>query len=118
LMAGSFALAGAGMAGCRRPESHIRPYSKAPERVVPGVEVFYASSLPLGRENIPLIVETHQNRPIKIEGNPGYEPYGGATNLVAQASVLDLYDPDRATRHYRGTRSLSQAEAQDILAEV
>ncbi len=119
IMASSFALAGAGMAGCRRPEAHIRPYSKAPERIVPGVPVNYATSLPMARETIPLVVETHQNRPIKVEGNPKYQPFGGATNLHAQASILDLYDPDRSVNHYSGSKGrLSLAAVNDLLASV
>ena len=118
IMAASFALGGLGMAGCRRPETHIRPYGKQPERIMPGVEVHYASSIPGSRENIPLVVETHQNRPIKLEGNARFAPYGGATDTSAQASILDLYDPDRATAHYRGTARLSAAQVNDLLAGI
>ena len=96
LMAASFGLAGLGMSGCRRPEHVILPYGKSPEELIPGVPAFYATSHPTGRGFQPLIVESHQGRPTKVEGNPSYLPYGGSTDVYSQASVLDLYDPDRA----------------------
>ena len=96
LMAASFGLAGLGMTGCRRPEHVILPYGKSPEELIPGVPAFYATSHPTGRGFQPLIVESHQGRPTKVEGNPSYLPYGGSTDVYSQASVLDLYDPDRA----------------------
>lgn len=97
VMAASFALAGVGLGGCfRQPKSHILPYSKQVEQIVPGVPIFYTSSMPSGKDNIPLIVETHDARPTKIEGNPSYTRYNGGTDLFAQASVLNLYDPDRS----------------------
>ncbi|TVP77790.1 MAG: 4Fe-4S dicluster domain-containing protein [Puniceicoccaceae bacterium] len=98
VMAASFGLAGLGMSGCRRPEKTILAYSKSPEVLIPGVPVYYTSSQPGARDNMPVIVETHSGRPTKIEGNPSYQPYGGATTIYTQASVLDLYDPDRATK--------------------
>lgn len=116
VMAASFALAGAaGTAGCRRPEAHLVAYGKGNERVKPGVPVFYATSLPAARENLPLVVETHQNRPTKVEGNPSFPGYAGATNLVAQASVLDLYDPDRSTASSEAGRRLPPAAVADLL---
>ena len=96
IMAASFGLAGLGMTGCRRPEQAILPYGKSPEELIPGVPNFYATSMPCPHGNIPLVVESHSGRPTKIEGNPSYLPYGGSTDVYAQASVLDLYDPDRA----------------------
>ncbi|MEM9025819.1 MAG: 4Fe-4S dicluster domain-containing protein, partial [Verrucomicrobiota bacterium] len=48
-------------------------------------------------ESTPLIVETYGSRPVKIEGNPSFLPYGGATGSHAQASVLEMYDPQRLT---------------------
>lgn len=95
LMAASFGLAGLGMTGCRRPEHTILPYGKSPEELIPGVPNFYATSMPTAHGFIPLIVESHNGRPTKIEGNPSYIPFGGGTNIYAQASVLDIYDPDR-----------------------
>lgn len=113
VMAASFGLAGLGMAGCRRPEQTILPYSKQPENVIPGVPVYYTSSQPGARDNVPVIVETHLGRPTKIEGNPSYQPYGGATSVYTQASVLDLYDPDRATKS-----SISPSAVRDRLAAI
>ncbi len=118
IMAASFAFAGAGMAGCRRPEQHILPFSNQPENMVPGVPVFFTTSMPGARDNIPLVVETHQNRPTKVEGNPGYGPNHGASSLHAQASILDLYDPDRATRSKKGSEDLSPSEVEDLIDSI
>ena len=115
VMAASFGLAGLGMAGCRRPEQNILPYSKQPENVIPGVPVYYTSSMPSARDNVPVIVETHTGRPTKIEGNPSFEPYGGATTVYTQASILDLYDPDRATKSKASGATLSSAAVRDRL---
>ncbi len=70
IMAASFGLAGLGLSGCRRPEQIIRPYAKQPEMTIPGVASYFSTSMPAGSENQPLIVETHENRPTKIEGKP------------------------------------------------
>jgi len=117
--AASLVFAGFGLSGCRSPKQHILPYSKQPERIVPGVPVFYASSMPTAQENIPLVVETHDARPTKIEGNPSYQVNGGATNIFAQASILNLYDPDRVEQSYgRDKKSLSKAQVIDLLKAV
>ena len=96
LMAASFGLAGLGFSGCRRPEHEILPYGKSPEELIPGVPNYYATAMPTTAGYLPLIVESHEGRPTKIEGNPSYVPFGGSTDIYAQASVLNLYDPDRA----------------------
>ncbi len=101
VMAASFGLAGLGMTGCRRPEHAILPYGKSPEELIPGVPNYYATSMPTAQGNIPLVVESHSGRPTKIEGNPTYLSYGGSTDVYAQASVLELYDPDRARGSFR-----------------
>lgn len=117
IMAASFGMAGLGLAGCRRPESLILPYAHQPEYVVPGIPQFYSSSRPTPRENIPVIVQTHEARPTKLEGNPSYQPYGGSTDLFTQASVLDLYDPSRSQRNqHRGSR-VSRSRMVEILRE-
>ncbi|HEY5553075.1 MAG TPA: TAT-variant-translocated molybdopterin oxidoreductase, partial [Opitutaceae bacterium] len=118
LMAASFALGGIGLAGCRRPEAHILPYSKPVENIVPGLPLYYATAMPARGGAIPLIAETHQGRPTKLEGNPSYAPLGGSSNLAAQASLLDLYDPDRAYGSSKGSAALDPAGANDLLASL
>tara|TARA_B100001123_G_scaffold451327_1_gene631312 strand:- start:65964 stop:69338 length:3375 start_codon:yes stop_codon:yes gene_type:complete len=118
IMAASFGVAGLGLSGCRRPEQYILPHSKQPELDIPGVPINYATSFPRSRDNIPLVVETHQHRPTKIEGNGIYEPYRGATDLQAQSSVLDLYDPDRVKQSSRRTTTLSRAQVNDFLSSL
>jgi len=119
IMAASFALGGVGLAaGCRRPEKHILPYGKSVEEIIPGLPLYFASAMPSRKGAIPILVETHQGRPTKIEGNPTYAPYGGATNAFVQASVLDLYDPDRATVSTVKGAAVSAAAVQDLLAQI
>jgi len=118
LMAASFALGGLGLAGCRRPEKHILPYGKSVEYTVPGLPLYFATAMPLRKSAIPLLAETHQGRPTKVEGNPSYLPHGGASSLLAQASVLDLYDPERATAHTAGAKTLNVADVNDLLTKI
>jgi MoCo/4Fe-4S cofactor protein with predicted Tat translocation signal len=118
LMAASFALGGIGLAGCRRPESHILPYGKSVEYTVPGLPLYFATAMPLRKSAIPLLAETHQGRPTKVEGNPSYLPHGGGSSLTAQSSVLDLYDPERSMGHVKGSDALTTAQVNDLLASI
>jgi Fe-S-cluster-containing dehydrogenase component len=86
----------AGLAGCRRPVEEIVPYVTAPEEIVPGVPRQYATTMPFRRSAYGLIVESHEGRPTKIEGNPSHPSTLGASSSLVQASVLGLYDPDRS----------------------
>ena len=86
----------AGLAGCRRPVEEIVPYVIAPEDSVPGIPRYYATTMPFRRSAYGLIVESHEGRPTKIEGNPGHPATLGASSARIQASVLGLYDPDRS----------------------
>ena len=90
-------LALAGLTGCTRmPNTEIVPYVRQPENVVPGRPMFYATAFTLGGYASPILVESHLFRPTKIEGNPQHPASLGGTDVYAQASLLDLYDPDRA----------------------
>jgi len=86
----------AGLAGCRRPVEEIVPYVAAPEEFVPGIPRYYATTMPFRRSAYGLIVESHEGRPTKIEGNPAHPSTLGASSVRVQASVLGLYDPDRS----------------------
>jgi MoCo/4Fe-4S cofactor protein with predicted Tat translocation signal len=93
LMAASIALAG--FSGCRRPVTYALPYSRSPDDVVPGLPTYYATAVPRAGSASPVLVESHEGRPTKVEGNPKHPASGGASTLDSQASVLELYDPDR-----------------------
>jgi molybdopterin-containing oxidoreductase family iron-sulfur binding subunit len=95
LMGASIALAGTGVA-CRRPEEKILPYTKAPEDLIPGVPNFFATARSSIFGATGLLVESHENRPTKIEGNPEHPMSMGAASSQDQATVLELYDPDRS----------------------
>jgi MoCo/4Fe-4S cofactor protein with predicted Tat translocation signal len=96
VMGASMALAGISLSGCRRPEAYIVPYTKSLEWIIPGKALLYATSMPNTLGGLPLVVTTYEGRPTKIEGNPLVPGSNGGTHLWAQASILDLYDPDRA----------------------
>ena len=87
----------AGVTGCtRQPRETIVPYVNPPENAVPGKPQFYATAVPVGGMAQGVLVESHLGRPTKIEGNPDHPASLGATSVHSQASVLDLYDPDRS----------------------
>src|SRR6476620_2957117 len=86
----------AGLAACPRPVEEIVPYVTAPEEIVPGIPRYYATTMPFRRSAYGLIVESHEGRPTKIEGNPSHPSTLGASSSRIQASVLGLYDPDRS----------------------
>ncbi len=90
-------LALAGLTGCTRmPDTEIVPYVRQPENVIPGRPKFYATAFTLGGYASPILVESHMFRPTKVEGNPEHPASLGGTDVYSQASILDLYDPDRA----------------------
>ncbi|HEY2150415.1 MAG TPA: TAT-variant-translocated molybdopterin oxidoreductase [Vicinamibacterales bacterium] len=95
LMGASIALAGV-TACTKQPAEKIVPYVKQPEELIPGKPLFYATAMTLGGVATGLLVESHEGRPTKIEGNPLHPGSRGATDVFAQAAVLGLYDPDRA----------------------
>ncbi|MEW6272688.1 MAG: TAT-variant-translocated molybdopterin oxidoreductase [Thermodesulfobacteriota bacterium] len=95
LMGASLALAGLG-ACTRQPTEEVVPYVKPPEEIVPGEPLYFATAMPLGGTVTGLLVESHEGRPTKVEGNPQHPASLGATDPWAQASVLTLYDPDRS----------------------
>ena len=95
LMAAALALGGLGSCG-ERPSEPIVPYVRAPEGIVPGRPLYFATAMPsAGGLGLGLLVESHLGRPIKVEGNPRHPASLGATDAFAQASVLTLYDPER-----------------------
>ncbi len=97
LMGASVALAGA-LTGCRRPEQRILPYARRPEDLVPGVPQRYATSVERGGNAIGILATCFEGRPVKLEGHPQHPVSQGALDMIGQALVLELYDPDRSIR--------------------
>jgi MoCo/4Fe-4S cofactor protein with predicted Tat translocation signal len=95
LMGASLALAG--LTACtRQPEEQVLPYIRQPEQVVLGRPLFFATAAGHDGYARGVLVESHEGRPTKIEGNPDHPLSLGATDVFGQAHVLGLYDPDRS----------------------
>jgi MoCo/4Fe-4S cofactor protein with predicted Tat translocation signal len=95
MMGASLALAG--LAGCtRQPEEKIVPYVQAPEELVPGRPLLFATAVLDAGYAKGVLVESNEGRPVKVEGNPDHPASLGASDVFGQASVLNLYDPDRS----------------------
>jgi len=95
LMGASMALAG--LSGCtKQPDEPIYPYIKAPEDLILGKPNYFATAHPLATGAVPTLVKADQFRPIKIDGNPEHAYNQGSSDPFTQASILDLYDPDRS----------------------
>ncbi len=94
LMGASMAMAG--LAGCRRPEEVTLPYARKPEEIIPGIPLHYATGMPFRGNLLGVLVQSHEGRPTKVEGNPDHPVSLGASGSFEQASVLNLYDPDRS----------------------
>lgn len=119
LMGASTALAGFGMAGCRRPEKYLVPYTKAVEWVVPGKALYYASAMPRLGGCAPVVATTHEGRPTMLKGNAlhpanraevdGEEKGSPGASHDIPASILNLYDPDRS-RYFLAGGEKSSAE--------
>ncbi len=127
IMSASCLLAGVGLTGCRRPVETIVPFTRLPEGYIHGVSQYYATAMPTRDSAVPLVVRTHEGRPVKIEGNAEHpdqpttdsqEHHHRGTDRHAQASVLSLYDPDRARRFGRNGENAPRQQALDFLASV
>lgn len=102
VMGASLALAG--LSGCViQPAEKIVPYVNPVEGMLPGKARFFATAMSLGGVATGLLAKSYEGRPVKVEGNPDHPGSRGATDVLAQASVLGMYDPDRSQQvTYRG----------------
>ena len=92
-------LALAGLTACvPQAAGKILPYSNPPEAIVPGKPIYYASAMPKDGYAQGVLVRSEMGRPIKVDGNPRHPVSQGKSELFMQASILDLYDPDRAQK--------------------
>lgn len=100
LMGASMALAG--LAACRKPVEKIIPFVDRPEGQTPGTPLSYATTMPMGNSALGMLVTSNDGRPTKVEGNPMHPSSHGAASVVMQASILNLYDPDRSQAVLQG----------------
>ncbi len=105
VMGASLALAG--LAGCtKQPDEPIFPYVKQPEDLILGKPMYFATAFPFPTGAIPVLVKSDSFRPIKVDGNPDHPMSKGKSDAFTQATLLDLYDPDRSQHVlYRGQNS-------------
>ena len=118
VMGASLALAG--LTGCViQPPEKIVPYVKAPEGMLPGKPNFFATAMSIGGIATGLLAKSFDGRPVKIEGNPDHPGSRGATDVLAQASLLGMYDPDRSQEvTYRGGPKNWEAFVSELRAAV
>ena len=98
LVAASVALAG--LEGCKKPVQKIIPYVEAEIATVPGIPKHYASTMPFKNNALGIIIENHDERPVRVNGNEKHPSSMGKSNSFSQATTLNMYDPDRS----RGVR--------------
>ena len=96
LMAAAVAMGG--LSGCDigEPEGHLTPAVRVPPNIIPGLPNFYSTANVVNGYAAGVVVKHQMGRPIKVEGNPQHPASLGATDVFAQAQVLDFYDLDRA----------------------
>jgi len=120
IMSASFALAGLGIAGagCRRPVENLEPFGQQPENYTYGTYVNYATAMPARTGAVPLVAKSYDGRPIKVDGNSLYPGSNGGTDRYVQASILNLYDPDRARYFRHSGNTVSREEALKALDDL
>jgi molybdopterin-containing oxidoreductase family iron-sulfur binding subunit len=120
IMSASFAFAGIATlgAGCRRPVANLEPFGQQPENYTFGDAQYFATAMPTRTGAIPLVVKSYEGRPVKIEGNALYPGSNGSTDRYAQASILDLYDVDRARHFKHDGQVVSREAALGFLADL
>src|SRR5690349_18943662 len=112
-------LALAGLTACtKQPVRQILPYVKQPEELVPGEPLFYATSTTLGGYATGVLATSREGHPIKVDGNPEHPASLGASSIWMQASILDLYDPDRSQTVTQGGEISSWSEFLSSLNQI
>lgn len=96
LMGASMALAGLTACGPLQPEERIVPYVVPPPEYTPGLPLFFATTFNACGYGRGTVVESHEGRPIHIEGNAKHPGSLGAVDVFTPAEMLVMYDPDRS----------------------
>lgn len=91
-----FSVAAVSLTACEAPVKHAIPYLTAPEEIVPTIPNYYASTFIEGGEASPVVIKTREGRPIFADGNAFSPLSKGKVNARISASVLGLYDNEKA----------------------
>jgi molybdopterin-containing oxidoreductase family iron-sulfur binding subunit len=107
------------LAACSAPAEEIVPYVDRPERITPGIPLYFATALALGGYARGALVKSCEGRPIKIDGNPRHTASLGAADIFLEAAILSLYEPDRSKAvHEAGQISSWSAFETALLAQM
>ncbi|WP_024771641.1 TAT-variant-translocated molybdopterin oxidoreductase [Aquimarina macrocephali] len=104
-----FSTAAASLAACEGPVKKSIPYVVQPDRIVPGVANYYATTIADGYDFASVLIKTREGRPIKVENN-NLATSNGDANARVHASVLSLYDSSRLQGPKKGTEDISWDE--------
>lgn len=117
LMGASLALGG--LTSCaRQPAEMIVPFVKPPEEMIPGIAQYFATAMSLSGYTVGLVARSNEGRPTHLAGNPNHGSSLGGTDVYTQASILNLYDPDRSTTVIRNGLINTWDEAARTLSET
>ena len=118
LLAASVAMGG--LAGCGSPGTAFDQMTVSPvaaPNIIPALPNYYASVSLFDGYADGIIVKHVMGRPIKVEGNPNHPASLGATDIHAQAMLLDFYDPARAVGIMHGDAPSDRQELEWALVE-
>ncbi|GAA3508887.1 TAT-variant-translocated molybdopterin oxidoreductase [Aquimarina addita] len=104
-----FSTAAASLAACEGPVVKSIPYVVQPERIIPGVANYYATTIADGFDFASILIKTREGRPIKVENNDLATTNGDA-NARVHASVLSLYDQSRLQDPKKSGKDISWKE--------
>jgi molybdopterin-containing oxidoreductase family iron-sulfur binding subunit len=117
LMGASMSLAG--LTACtKHPEELIVPYVDAPEEIVPGKPLFYATAITLAGYGIGVLAESHMGRPTTVIGNKEHPASRGSSDPIISASILNLYDTARSGTVFHRSRARDWKSCKGALAEA
>lgn len=121
LLGASAALAGAGCSDYR-DKGEIIPYNDKPEEVIAGVPNYYASTCTACNNACGILIKTREGRPIKVDGNPDHPVSAGKICAKGQASILNLYNPERISspkfKSDFGFNDISWKQADDEIIKI
>ena len=118
LMGASLALAGLSACTLKKTQEAVVPYVVPPEEVIPGRPLFFASTAPWMGYGKGVVVESHEGRPTKVEGNRDHPSSNGAADIWVQSSILEMYDPDRSQTVKHGNDTSTWGTFATDLVEV